>query len=58
MSSKNNFEAFNTTIEDYSINELYNLLELDELSRENILLKVHDLNTNVFNNNEPIKVYI
>lgn len=33
MSSKNKFEAFNTTIEDYSINELYNLLELDELSR-------------------------
>ena len=54
MSSKNNYEVFNTSIEDYSINELYRLLELDELSREHILLKVHDLNSNVFNNNEPI----
>jgi hypothetical protein len=57
MSSKNNYEAFNTSIEDYTINELYNLLELDELTREHILVKVHDLNSNVFNNNEPIKTF-
>ena len=57
MSSKNNYEVFNTSIEDYTINELYNLLELDELTREHILLKVHTLNTNVFNNNEPIKAF-
>ena len=57
MSSKNNYEDFNTSIEDYTISELYNLLELDELSREHILLKVHTLNTNVFNNNEPIKAF-
>ena len=57
MSSKNTYEVFNTSIEDYSINELYNLLELDELSREHILLKVHTLNNNVFKNNEPIKAF-
>jgi len=57
MSSKNNYEVFNTDIEDYTINELYNLLELDELTRENILLKVHHLNNNVFKNNEPIKAF-
>ena len=57
MSSNNSYEDFNTSIEDYTINELYNLLELDELSREHILLKVHDLNNNVFKNNEPIKAF-
>ena len=57
MSSKNTYEVFNTSIEDYSINELYNLLELDELSREHILLKVHTLNNNIFKNNEPIKAF-
>ena len=57
MSSKNNYNVFNTAIEDYSIDELYNLLELEELSRENIILKVHDLNANVFKNNEHIKVF-
>jgi adenylate kinase family enzyme len=34
---------------------LYNLIELDELTRENILLKIHDLTSNVFKNNDPIK---
>jgi hypothetical protein len=57
MSSNNSYEDFNTAIEDYTINELYNLLELDELSREHILLKVDDLNNNVFKNNEPIKAF-
>jgi len=57
MPSKNNYDVFNTSIEDYSIDELYNLLELEELSREHIILKVHDLNANMFKNNEPIKVF-
>ena len=57
MYSKNNYQTFNTSIDDYSIEELYKLLELDDLSRENIVLKVDDLTTNVFNNNEPIKTF-
>jgi hypothetical protein len=57
MPSKNNYDVFNTSIEDYSIDELYTLLELEELSREHIILKVHDLNANMFKNNEPIKVF-
>jgi hypothetical protein len=55
MMTQNNSHFFNTNIEDYSINELYNLIELDELTRENILLKIHDLTSNVFKNNDPIK---
>ena len=50
-----NYTNFNTNIDDYTIDELYNLLELDEMSRENILLKIHDLTSNTFKNNEPIK---
>lgn len=50
-----NYTKFNTNIDDYSIDELYNLLELDELSRENILLKIHDLTSNTFKNNDSIK---
>jgi hypothetical protein len=55
MMAQNNSHFFNTNIEDYSISELYNLIELDELTRENILLKIHDLTSNVFKNNDPIK---
>ena len=55
MLTQNNSNYFNTNIEDYSISELYNLIELDDFTRENILLKIHDLNSNVFKNNEPIK---
>jgi len=55
MLSQNNSNYFNTNIEDYSIIELYNLIELDEFTRENILLKINDLTSNIFKNNEPIK---
>ena len=55
MMAQNNSHFFNTNIEDYSISELYNLIELDELTRENILLKIHDLTSNVFKNNDTIK---
>ena len=50
-----NYTNFNTNIDDYTIDELYNLLELYEISRENILLKIHDLTYNIFKNNDPIK---
>jgi hypothetical protein len=52
-----NSNYFNTNIEDYSISELYNLIELDNFTRENILLKIHDLTSNIFKNNEPIKTF-
>lgn len=55
MLVQNNSNYFNTNIEDYSIIELYNLIELDEFTRENILLKINDLTSNIFKNNEPIK---
>ena len=48
---------FNTNIDDYSIEELYNLIELDDLTRENIILKIHDLTSNIFKNNEHIKEF-
>ena len=57
MLTQNNLQYFNTDIEDYSISELYNLLELDEFTRENILLKIHHLTSNIFQNNEPIKSF-
>ena len=55
MMAQNNSHFFNTNIEDYSISELYNLIELDEFTRENILLKIHDLTSNSFKNNDSIK---
>jgi len=58
MSLENNLQYFNTNIENYSINELYNLLELDEFTRENILLKTHILTSSIFKNNEPIKTFL
>ena len=57
MLAQQNSHFFNTNIEDYSISELYNLIELDELTRENILLKIHDLTSNSFKNNDPIKEF-
>ena len=33
MMAQNNSHFFNTNIEDYSISELYNLIELDEFTR-------------------------
>ena len=51
-----NFNSnFNTNIEDYSIDELYNLIELEEFTREDILLKIHDLTSNTFKNSKHIK---
>ena len=57
MSIQNNSNSFNTNIEEYTISELYKLLELDEFTRENIVLKTHDLTSNIFKNNEPIKKF-
>jgi len=57
MYLENNLQSFNTAIEDYSISELYNLIELDEFTREKILLKIHILTSNIFKNNEPIKSF-
>jgi len=57
MTSKANFTNFNTNIDDYSIEELYNLLELEEFTKEQIIINVNYLTTNVFNNNETIKYF-
>ena len=55
MTSNKNLQNINTNIDDYSIEELYNLLELEELTRENIIINVNHLTTNVFKSNEIIK---
>ena len=52
-----NLQNINTNIDDYSIEELYNLLELEEFTREQIIISVNYLTTNVFNNNETIKEF-
>ena len=57
MTSKAKLTNFNTNIDDYSIEELYNLLELEEFTREQIIISVNYLTTNVFNNNETIKEF-
>ena len=57
MTSKATPTNFNTNIDDYSIEELYNLLELEEFTREQIIISVNYLTTNVFNNNETIKEF-
>lgn len=57
MTSKANPTNFNTNIDDYSIEELYNLLELEEFTKEQIIISVNYLTTNVFNNNETIKEF-
>ena len=57
MTSKANPTNFNTNIDDYSIEELYNLLELEEFTREQIIISVNYLTTNVFKNNETIKEF-
>ena len=57
MTSKATPTNFNTNIDDYSVEELYNLLELEEFTREQIIISVNYLTTNVFNNNETIKEF-
>jgi len=57
MTSNINLQNLNTNIDDYSIEELYNLLELEEFTREHIILTVNDLTTNVFSNNASIKEF-
>jgi hypothetical protein len=57
MTSNKNLQNLNTNIDDYSIEELYNLLELEEFTREHIILTVNDLTTNVFSNNASIKEF-
>ena len=47
----NNFNNFNTNIDDYSDNELLNLLELDTLDHTTIINKIDYLNNNYFKNN-------
>jgi|UniRef100_A0A6C0CC68 hypothetical protein len=57
MTSNTKLTNLNTNIDDYSIEELYNLLELEEFTREQIIISVNYLTTNVFNNNETIKEF-
>jgi hypothetical protein len=57
MTSNTKLTNLNTNIDDYTIEELYNLLELEEFTREQIILSVNYLTTNVFNNNETIKEF-
>ena len=57
MTSNTKLTNFNTNIDDYSIEELYNLLELEEFTREQIIISVNYLTTNVFNNNKTIKEF-
>ena len=57
MTSKATPTNFNTNIDDYSIEELYNLLELEEFTKEQIIISVNYLTTNVFKNNETIKEF-
>ena len=57
MTSNTKLTKFNTNIDDYSIEELYNLLELEEFTKEQIIISVNYLTTNVFNNNETIKEF-
>ena len=57
MVSNKNLQDLNTNIDDYSVEELYNLLELEEFTREHIILSVNDLTTNVFSNNTSIKEF-
>ena len=52
MTSNANLSNINTNIDEYSIEELYNLLELEEFTREEIIINVNHLTTNVFKNNE------
>ena len=57
MTSNTKLTNLNTNIDDYSIEELYNLLELEEFTKEQIIVSVNYLTTNVFNNNETIKEF-
>lgn len=44
-----NNSNFNTNIEDYNIDDLLNLLELNDPSKEEIIEKIENLNNNYFN---------
>ena len=44
-----NNSNFNTNIDDYNIDDLLNLLELNDPSKEEIIEKIEILNNNYFN---------
>ena len=47
----------NTNIDDYSIEDLLNLLELEDPSKEEIIEKINTLNNNYFNENNEIRSF-
>ena len=51
----NTIDSMNTNIEDYSMEELLNILELDNPNIEEIIEKIQHLNNNIFNKNEENK---
>lgn len=53
----NNFNNFNTNIDDYSNSELLNLLELDSLDHNAIINKIDYLNNNYFKNNKLLSEF-
>ena len=53
----NNFNNFNTNIDDYSDTELLNLLELDSLDHNGIINKIDYLNNNYFKNNKLLSEF-
>ena len=53
----NNFNNYNTNIDDYSESELLNLLELDSLDHTAIINKIDYLNNNYFKNNKLLSEF-
>ena len=53
----NNFNNFNTNIDDYSDSELLELLELDILDHNTIINKIDYLNNNYFKNNKLLSEF-
>ncbi len=53
----NNFNNFNTNIDDYSDLELLNILELDSLDHSTIINKIDYLNNNYFKNNKLLSEF-
>ena len=53
----NNFNNFNTNVDDYSDSELLNLLELDSLDHNTIINKIDYLNNNYFKNNKLLSEF-
>jgi hypothetical protein len=47
----------NTNIDDYSIEELFNLLELDNPSKEQVINRINFLNNNYFNENNNMRSF-